>query len=90
MFPSVSGRPVRPGKNQLTQIDLRRTADELGVVVGEPDPQRLGDGHLPILAAFGVADLQHSGVDVDIAGTQQAGLAERAGRRRRSCGTAPA
>src|SRR5215208_7859256 len=59
-----------------TQIYLRRTADELGVVVGEPDPQRLGDGNLPILAALGVADLQHSGVDVDIARTQQTSLAQ--------------
>jgi len=48
--------------------------DELGVVVGKPHTQRLGDGHLPVFAALGVADLQNSGVGIDIVGAQQAGF----------------
>jgi hypothetical protein len=43
-----------------------RTPEELGVVVGEPDPERLGDRYQPVFAALGVADLQDAGVDVDI------------------------
>jgi len=53
-----------------------RPPDEACVVVGEPDPQRFGDGNLPVLTALGVADLQHSGVDVDIVRAQQTGLAQ--------------
>jgi hypothetical protein len=44
------------------------------MVAGEPGTQRLADGHLPVFAAFRVADVQHAGVDVDVVDAEQAGL----------------
>jgi hypothetical protein len=45
------------------------------VVAGEADPQRFGDGHLPVFTALGVTDLQHPGAGVDIVWAQQASFA---------------
>ena len=47
-----------------------RLPGHLRAVAGQPGEQRPGDGHLPVLAALGVADLHDPGANVDIAGAQ--------------------
>ena len=44
------------------------------MVAGQPVTECFGDGYLPVLATFRVADLQHPGVDIDVVDTEQAGL----------------
>ena len=44
------------------------------MVVSEPLAQRCADGHLPVFAALGVAELQNPGARVDVAGSQQPGF----------------
>ncbi len=63
---------------------------ELGVVAGESFAQRLGDGQLPVLAAFRVTDLQHAACRCRRRRRAAAGLPSTAARTRRSCGTGPA
>src|ERR1019366_1456615 len=73
-LPSVSGWAGPAGPAGEDPLPLARLPGDLGMVAGEPGSQRLADGHLPVFAAFRVADVQHAGVDVDVVDAEQAGL----------------
>ena len=62
----VPQRQRLPGRAGEEPVPARAPED-VGVVVSEPFAQRCADGHLPVFAALGVAELQNPGARVDVA-----------------------